>query len=513
MGQAGMSKQNKKQMATKLTDPKMVAAFDSFQNFVSRVGANVGGNNALSQSEYVFNLLSKNRIGLEAMYRGSWTTGVIIDTRAEDMTRAGITITSSEAAERLTELDASFARLRIWDSFRRLKQWGDLYGGAIGLMLISGQDLESPLDVRRIGRGQFKGIKVFDRWQVTPDLFNLIESGPDQGLPMYYTLTSVYNTGLEQSQDIDELKKDFGYVDGLRIHHSRVIRQIGIELPYWQAITESLWGESVIERVYDRIVAFDNATMSAANLIDQANLTTVAVEGLRQVIGAGGAALNGLQAMFEMVAFMRSNMGITLIDAKDKSETTAYSFAGVSDLVLTLAQQLSGASKIPLIKFFAQSPTGMNSTGDADIRLYYDGINAEQESEFRPGVERVLRVLYQSTFGVPAPRDMQFTFTTLWQMSATEKATVGKSNAEALMGVFSGGGISRAMLLRELKNQSTVTGLFTSITDEDILQAEADEQFEDPPGAEGNTEEQESDTPVKDSVKRFLKKFRSKRGH
>lgn len=487
---------------------RVAAAVDNFQNFVTRVGANNGGNNALSQSEYVFNLLSKNRIGLEAMYRGSWTTGVIIDTRAEDMTRAGITITSSESNKSITELDAGFSRLRIWNSFCDLKKWGDLYGGAIGLMLISGQDLASPLDVKRVGRGQFKGIKVFDRWQVTPDLFNLIEEGPDSGLPKYYTLTSTYDTGTTVEQDIEELKANYGYANGMQIHHSRVIRQIGIKLPYWQALTESLWGMSVIERVYDRIVAFDNATMSAANLIDQANLTTVAVDGLRQIIGAGGKAMTGLQAMFEMVAYFRSNMGITLIDAKDKSETTAYSFAGVSDLVLTLAQQLSGASKIPLIKFFSQSPTGMNATGDADIRLYYDGINADQESQFRPGVDRVLRVLHMSMFGAPAPADMQFSFTTLWQMSATEKATVGLSNSQAVSGVFAAGIINRAMALRELKNQAPITGLFTSITDLDILEAEADEQFEEPPGAEGDTEEQ--DSPVKDSVKRFLKKLRGK---
>ena len=40
--------------------------------------------------------------------------------------------------------------------------WGRLYGGAIAVMLIDGQDVESPLDMKTIGKGQFKGFYVYD---------------------------------------------------------------------------------------------------------------------------------------------------------------------------------------------------------------------------------------------------------------------------------------------------------------------------------------------------------------
>lgn len=58
---------------------------DSFQNFAARVGLGAGSQN--DQSSYGFNLTSRNRLKLEAMYRSSWVVGQVVDVVAEDMTR------------------------------------------------------------------------------------------------------------------------------------------------------------------------------------------------------------------------------------------------------------------------------------------------------------------------------------------------------------------------------------------------------------------------------------------
>ena len=104
------------------------------------------------------------------------------------------------------------------------------------------------------------------------------------------------------------------------MHYTRVIRLEGIKLPYWQKITENLWGMSVIERLFDRLVAFDSTTEGAAQLVYKAHLRTMAVEGLREIVAglAGPEALNGLLAQVEMTRYMQTNEGMTtLLDAKD----------------------------------------------------------------------------------------------------------------------------------------------------------------------------------------------------
>lgn len=470
---------------TSVKSEKHSRAIDGFNNLLSRVGATPGINdNQLSHSSYDFNLLSRNRMQLEAMYRGSWVVGVTVDAIAEDMTRAGIKITSNEAAQEVEDFNSGFSKLGIMNALQDVIKWSRLYGGAIGVMMIDGQDLSTPLITDRIMKGQFSGLAVYDRWQVQPDLFQVIRSGPDMGLPAYYTIiTSEQILAAGVKPDADGLigEVDFSKIaagGGIRVHHSRVVRQTGVKLPYYQAITEMMWGMSEVERLYDRLVAFDNATMSAANLINHANLRTVSVDGLREVMGTGGQAMEGMLAFFDFMRIMQSNEGLTLLDKDDAFASTAYSFAGLSDMLLQFGQQLSGASGIPLVRFFGQSPAGMNATGESDFRMYYDSINSKQEASLRPAMEKLIKVCFQSLFGRPAPKDFQFTFVSLWQTTASEKATNARTTSETVTGVFESGLISKSTALKELRQQSNSTGLFTNVSDEDILEAEEDEAQE-----------------------------------
>ncbi len=468
---------------------------DGFDNFVSRLGLN--NDNALSAGTYEFNLVTRNRIKLEAAYRGSWVVGAVVDSVAEDMTRAGVEVTTNEADADIKDLQNSISRLQIWNSMRYLSKWGRLYGGAIGVIQIEGQSLSSPLDLETIDKDQFKGIVIFDRWQLNPVMQDVIDSGPDMGLPKYYQIVN-------NPQSVSPNAKTM--TGQVTVHFSRVIRYTGIDLPFFQAITEMMWGESILERLWDRLIAFDNATMSSASLIDRANLRTVGIMGLREILAAGGEAQAGLLAQFEMMRSLQVNEGLSLIDKEDSFATTAYSFAGLSDMMLQFGQQLSGASGIPLVRLFGQSPAGLSSTGESDMRMYYDNINAQQEAKFRVGVELLLKVLWRSTFGKPAPKDLEFTFTPLWQMSAMDKAVIAKTTAETVLGAVEGGLVSRVVGMKELRQTSGDTGLFSNISDEDIEEAEN----EDPPPMPGDPEAEVDPSKEKPEPKEPVKNLDSK---
>lgn len=466
---------------------------DGFDNFISKLGLN--NENPLSAGTYEFNLITRNRVLLEAAYRGSWIVGQVVKSVAADMTRAGISVVTNKGKDNLQELKNAQSRLRIWKSFNTLIKWGRLYGGAIAVVQVKGQKLDTPINLDTIGKDQFQGLVVYDRWQLNPAVVDLIDSGPEMGLPVYYDIvndprsTSGGNAGAPPNNNPNL----YSGVGQIRVHHSRVIRNIGIELPYFQAITEMMWGESVLEQLWDRLISFDDATLASANLISRASLRTVGVEGLRQIIAAGGAAQEGLVAMFEMMRSMQTNEGLTLLDKEDTFQTTSYSFAGLSDMVLQFAQQVSGAAEIPLIRLLGQSPPGLNSNGAEDIRMYYDSINAKQEEDLRPGVEMVLQLLWRSTFGKPCPDDLQFTFAPLWQMTAIDKVNNAKASAETIIGAFEANLTGKAVALKELRQTSSDTGIFSNITDEDIDEAEEDDANPPMPetqsGAPGSTED------------------------
>lgn len=459
---------------------------DGFDNFVSRLGLN--NNNTLSAGLYIFNLMTRNRIQLEAAYRGSWVVGQVIDCVAEDMTRSGIDVTTNEEEKDIKEFQSGMARLAIWSSICDLIKWGRLYGGAIGVIQIEGQDLATPLRIETVAKGQFQGLVVYDRWQLNPDLTRVIKAGPNMGLPEFYYIVTGETSGAPAPSAIGQIT----------VHHSRVIRNIGIKLPFFQAITEMMWGESVLERLWDRLISFDSVTMSTANLVERANNRTIGVEGYREIIAAGGKSQQALEKQFEAMREFQTNEGLTVMDKNDTFTTTNYTFSGLDSVMLQFGQQLAGASQIPLVRLFGQSPAGLNSTGESDLRMYYDGINAKQESSLRPGLNVLVHIMWRSFFGRPAPKDIEFTFVPLWQMSAKDKADIGKINAETILGAYDSGVTDKATSLKELRAASGDTGLFSNITDEQVEEAES----EPPPDAilpEEGTEEDPKPVPALDS--------------
>lgn len=434
-----------------------ISTVDSFVNFAAKLG--IGADNIMSNSQYAFNPITRNRILLEWMYRGSWVTGVAVDLIADDMTRAGVDMKTDLQPQDQERLDEAVVELDIWSKINEAIKWGRLYGGSIAVLMIDGQDPRTPLNMNSIGPGQFKGIAVFDRWQVEPSLEDLVtEFNQYTGTPRYYRVLP--NAPMMQ---------------GKAIHYSRLaMRGGGIKLPFQQALIENLWDLSVIERIYDRLVSFDSATTGAAQLVYKSYLRTLKVKSLREIVSAGqnSQALLGLTQYVGMMAKYQSIEGVTMIDGEDEYESEHHgAFAGLSDILLQFGQQLSGALQIPLVRMFGQSPAGLNSTGESDIRTYYDHIKQQQVKTLKVGITKVYRVLAAS-LGIYLPDTFRLEFKPLWELRDDEKAGIAERIVGAIVQAQEAGLISQHTAMKELRQSGDITGVFTNITDIDVQNAD-----------------------------------------
>jgi uncharacterized protein len=444
---------------------------DSFQNFSASLG--LGTNNLTTGSTYGFNPISRIRTLLEWIHRGSWLGGIAIDVVADDMTRAGVEITGELEPDQIQLIEEHVTGLGIWGSICDTCKWGRLYGGAIAVMLIDGQNLSTPFKVERVGKGAFKGLMVLDRWMIEPSLEDLVqEFGPNLGLPKFYRVNS-----------------EAPALYGQKIHYSRCLRMEGVRLPYWQRIMENLWGISILERLYDRMVAYDSATTGASQLVYKSYLRTYKIEKLRELIAAGGPLLEGVVKQVQFMRLTQSNEGITLLDAKDEMEAmTQASMTGIIEVLTQLGEQLSGALQIPLVRMFGQSPKGF-STGETDLRMYYDGINQQQERTLKLPVLTIYRAMAQS-LGIIIPPGFGIKFRPLWQLTEVQKGEAAAKIVEAVTSAQGAALISDKSAMKELKQSSAVTGVFSNITEEEIESAsEIPVPAAEPllPGEEGET--------------------------
>jgi len=440
-----------------------VRTLDSFQNAAAQVGW--GTNNQSSASQYALSYQSRDRINLEAAYRGSWVVRSAVDAMPEDMTRCGIEMSGLEPDE-IALIDRDMMRLAIWDALCDDGKWANLYGGCLAVMLIDGQDFATPLRVETIAKDQFKGLLILDRWMVSPPVGEVVtEFGPDMGKPVYYNVIA-----------------DYAAIPKAKIHYSRVIRMDGMDLPFYQRVAENGWGLSVLEPMWDRLIAFDSASVGAGQLIYKAHLRTMTIDGLRDIIAAGGPALAGLTAQIKYTREAQTNEGMTLVDAKDKFEAHTYTFSGLSDMLTQFAQQLCGALGMPFTRLFGQSPTGLNATGEGEMKQWHEKVKQNQERRLRNPLHRLLSVMSMSTLGKPLPDDFSFEFRNLQEMSEKEKSEIAKSTVDAVTAAVDANLLTVSAGMKELKASAPNTGMFGGITDEAIAEAEKQEENAPPPG-------------------------------
>lgn len=430
-------------------------ALDAFTNVLARLGA--GTPNLLEGTEYSLQRLSRDFNQLNALYRESWIIRRIIDVIPSDMLKNWITITSGIDPDVEKKLSISLRRTQLIDKLKRGMQWGRLYGGALGVMLVKhqGYNLSQPLRLDWIMPGDFAGLLIFDRWNGVNPSNELIEdiSDPDYGYPKYYTVTDPAGGG------------------SVKIHHSRVIRFTGNTLPFWEEIAEMQWGSSVVESVFDELKKRDNVSWNIAQLTFMANIRVLKMQDLGQLLAATDSESQAeLLRTLEAQNMLLNNMGMQVMDAADGLETHQYTFGGLADCYQQFIMDISGAAEIPVTKLFGRSPSGLNATGESDLQNYYDMIAEKQEAVLRPILNKVLPPFIISTIG-SLPKDFDFDFDPVAEPSDKERADLAKCGTDNVVAAYNAGLISQRTALKELKQQSERTGVWTNITDEDIERA------------------------------------------
>lgn len=440
-------KKHKNQINTSDASEKAkVQTSDAFGNTAARTGF---GTLSLTQgTDYTLVRTSENYQLLTALYRDNWIIQNIVQLVPQDMCRKWFEVKTAADSKYLDALERLVRRTHLRIKINEGLCLGRLYGGAVGLIMIKGQeDLSLPLDPKTVMPGSFLGLHILDRWSgVFPEGKIVTDpSDPDFGLPDYYTI------------------RDANDVYITRVHHSRVVRFVGRFLPWQEQVMAQYWGESEIESIYNEVVRRDNVAANIAELTFRANVEYREVEGLDQLLGIGNVeAQRRFWSMMEAQAILRSNQGVSLVNRGDQVHTEQYTFAGLADVYDRVMMDVAGAARIPVTKLFGRSPAGMNATGEADTDNYYDYIDGLRETTLRPVLEKILPIMCLSAWGV-LPDDLDIEFPPMRTPDEEKNATIAEKKAGIILAAYSAGLLDKETALKELQKLDDV---FEMITDE-----------------------------------------------
>lgn len=437
-----------------MADSKMLVT-DNLVNLISGLGTDRAKS---SHSQFAEQYYDDGT--LLTTYRQNWLASRIVDIPAQDATREwrGWQAEKSDI-EKIERLERLFGlQLKV----QKALQLSRLFGGAAIYIGTNEGDPSKPLNVER---EKIKHLTVLSKRELSAgEVDDDIES-EYFGQPAWYELIS--KTAM------------------VRIHPSRLVKFVGKAIPDTMGgYTNSQgWGDSVLVGAMAPLLRTEGTMANTNELVYEANTDVIGIPELMDQIGDPEYR----NAVFEMITLQLMGKGVIktlLMDAAQKYEKHSYSFAGLPEIAREMKLDNAGSAGIPYSILFGDTPSGLNSNGDADKQTHYDNIKSFQNLEVTPRLHKLDELLIWNALG-SRPEDVYYIWNNLWYPSAKEQAEIGDLTVKMLKALSESGLVNSDALSKSAVNLLTERGVIPGL--ESAVDEFGEEEEEDNPDPTSNS--------------------------
>jgi phage-related protein (TIGR01555 family) len=402
----------------------MVDFADNLQNFVTNMG---GDNDKAMHSFFVRLLLDKT--SLDAVYTSGGVGGKIVDCVPEDCGRKWRRMTIPEQDPKpFLDLENE---LGVSSAFVEANRWARLYGGAVILIDIEGDDPTEPLDVKTVSPNKpVTGLIVRDKFDIAPGLLDK------------RTMRADYYTDL---------------TDGVKWHESRVIGPFfGAPLPRQLRESNRGWGESILARPYRSLLNECTTAQEIGALIHEAHVDVVGVDDLSMYLD-GGTRQQKFEDRYRLGKTLSSNHNVFIYDKSSETwETrgTGAALSGLAPLLEKNAARIAAEVDIPMSRLYGKLASGLTTSADVNADDYHAMVSGHQHTRYTPGLSVLDPLLCLSVYG-SVPDGLTYEWVPLGEPTAKERAETLKILAEAMEKLHRIGAITPAHVAEYLASDPT----------------------------------------------------------
>ncbi|MGQ3080686.1 MULTISPECIES: anti-CBASS protein Acb1 family protein [Rhizobium/Agrobacterium group] len=414
---------------------------DRLSNFVSGLGTSKDKKIA---NVYGFNLIDAQQ--LNAMHRSDWMARKVVDIIPDDMTREWREWQADESVVEAIERTERAPQINIQAKVNEAMQLARLRGGAVLVLGIEGAGLPNEeLAFDRVKIGSLKYVHVLGRDQVSYTDINRDITSPFYGEPVMWTVSN------SNGAQVD-------------IHPSRVIRFVGAPILDKSNAENEVWGDSVLQIVYDAIQNAASSQEHTASLIPEAKTDVIYIPNLSkylenekttQKLTERFTYANTMKSMFNMLLLEGDGAGAT--GNGERWEQKTINFGQFPELLRLFLQVAAGAADIPLVRFLQDAPSGLGSNGETTLKNYYDNIGARQTNWLGPAMWRFDEVCIRSATGKRDP-SIYYQWAPLYTQTEKERAEVFKMYADGARTLV-GSGTGQEIIARDAVSQALINRL------------------------------------------------------
>lgn len=361
-----------------------------------------------------------------------------IQTVADDITREWIELTGGEndSDNKLEKLADVFTKKHIKSLINKAVAKTGYYGGCFLYIDTGTDDPSLPLVVSDKSAEIKQGSKI-----------ELVLIDPINVSPLEYN-------------SVNPLKKDYmkpslWSVQGTTVHASRLITFTDNEPPMLLKPNYNFLGIPQAQILWDYVLHWNKSRVSAVNVLDTLNLTVFKTS-MSDVLAAADGVMN-LDLKMKALQRYRNNNSVLVCDQESESiENITKTITGATDIVRQALEFIACINRTPAVKLLGISPSGFNSTGESDIRNYYDHIKTKQEL-YRDEIQKIIDIYQLVLFG-KIDESISFKFNEIGGDDMANNAKIFKTQVDTLTALQGAGVIDNAEA-REFVRTSEIGGL------------------------------------------------------
>lgn len=431
-----------KKITNSVKDATEIQILNSASDIRSSLGLGSVAGTQVSQSDTMFknlrwHLISNMRSLISQAYVEIGLISTIVDVPVEDALRGDIDITTSMLDEdEIKKLKRALIDDGDKEALSDALKWKRLYGGG-AVIAVTDQDPSTPLDMENINEGSMLKFKDVDMWQ----LYNAENLKDDSDIRVF---------------DENTVRNDeFYYIDGVKVHPSRVIPLKGGKAPSLVRPQLRGWGLSVIEKMVRSINQYLKGVNLTFEILDEYKIDVYKMKGLAAAMGIKGGD-KAIRDRVQIANEQKNFQDALTLDAEDEYIQKQYSFAGISETFTGMKVQVASDMRMPLTKIFGVSSAGFNS-GEDDIENY----NAMVESSIREQAGRayakMVKMKARKMFGITL-EDLEIEFEPLRVLSSEQEQNVKNHKFNRLIQARQAGLISQETFV-DVCNRENLLGV------------------------------------------------------
>lgn len=377
---------------------------------------------------------------------------------AKEMTRRWIKFTatgSDDKAETIAVIEAEFKRLKVQDTFRQAIETDGFFGRShvyLDMGDIDEHEARMPLSVSKykIKRDGLKAIKLVEPQWTYPD---------------------GYNSTNPLAQDF--YKPQRWHVMGRLVHASRMLTMVSRQVPDILKPAYGFGGLSLSQIGKPYVDNWLRTRQSVSDAVHNFSVTVLQTNMSGVLSGGGGDAMRKRAALFNKT---RDNQGLMMLDKADEDlKNVSMPLGGLDHLQAQAQEQMSAVWSIPLVVLTGITPSGLNASSEGELEVWHAWVHAEQETNLRPPLQKILDIVQIAKFGAIDP-SITFTFEPLEVESDKDKADTEKVKVDTDVAAINAG------IITPHEARARLAGDADSAYQALDLSEEADPE---PPGGEG----------------------------